>query len=51
MLDALQNPSVGVRELRQELTQLLGWIQEEGADVVVTQQQGKPTTASMGVEK
>ena len=51
MLNALQNPSIGVRELREELTQLLGRIQEEGADVVVTQQQGKPTTASMGVEK
>ena len=39
-----------MHEFRKELTQLLGRIQEEGADVVVTQWR-KPTAVLLGVEK
>ena len=50
MLDILQNPFVGVHELRKELTHLLKAIQTEGADIVVTQQ-GKPVAVLLDVEK
>ncbi len=50
MLDILQNPFVGVHELRKELPQLLKRIHEEGTDVVVTQQ-GKPVAILLSVEK
>ncbi len=50
MLDILENPFVGVHELRKELPQLLKRIQEEGADVVITQQ-GKPAAIMLSVEK
>ena len=50
MLEVLQNPFVGVHELRKELTRLLRQIQEDGSDIVVTQQ-GKPAAVLLGVEK
>ncbi|MBI4339388.1 MAG: type II toxin-antitoxin system Phd/YefM family antitoxin [Chloroflexi bacterium] len=50
MLDLLQNPFVGVHELRKELPQLLKRVHEEGADVVVTQQ-GKPVAILLSVER
>ena len=50
MLDILQNPFVGVHELRKDLAHLLKQIQDEGADVVVTQQ-GKPVAVLLSVEK
>lgn len=50
MLDILNNPFVGVHELRKNLTKLLCLVNEDGADVVVTQQ-GKPVALLVDVEK
>ncbi|MBM3120058.1 MAG: type II toxin-antitoxin system Phd/YefM family antitoxin [Chloroflexi bacterium] len=50
MLDILNNPFVGVHELRKNLTKLLCLVSEDGADVVVTQQ-GKPVALLVDVEK
>jgi len=50
MLDILQNPFVGVHELRKDLTKLLSSVKEDGVDVVVTQQ-GKPVALLVDVER
>ena len=50
MLDILQNPFVGVHELRKELVHLLKSVQDDGQDIVVTHQ-GKPVAVLLGVEK
>lgn len=50
MLDVLRNPFVGAHELRKNLTSLLSSVQENDAEVVVTQQ-GKPVAVLMGIEK
>ena len=50
MLDILQNPFIGVHELRKELSRLLETVHKEGSDIVVTQQ-GKPVAVLLDVEK
>ena len=50
MLDILQNPFVGVHELRKELTRLLDVVRTAGDDIVITQQ-GKPVAVLLDVEK
>ncbi len=50
MTDLLENPFVGVHELRKGLTALLEKVHTESVDLVVTQQ-GKPVAVMMSVEK
>ncbi len=50
MLNIIENPFVGVHELRKELPQLLKRVHEEGTDIVVTQQ-GKPVAILLSVER
>ena len=50
MTKLLENPFVGVHELRKELTALLEKVHTESVDLVVTQQ-GKPVAVMMSVEK
>lgn len=49
MLTLLQNPFVGVYELRKNLPKILGGLKKGGSPVVVTQQ-GKPAAVVMAVE-
>ena len=50
MTELLENPFVGVHELRKDLTALLEQVHKESVDLVVTQQ-GKPVAVMMSVEK
>lgn len=50
MLEILNNPFVGVHELRKNLTRLLSSVKEDGVEVVITQQ-GKPVALMIDVEK
>jgi len=50
MIDILQNPFVGVPELRKNLTKMLAAVKDEGLDLVITAQ-GKPVALLMDVEK
>lgn len=50
MIDMLQNPFVGVPELRKNLTKILAAVRDEGLDLVITAQ-GKPVALLMDVEK
>lgn len=50
MLEILNNPFVGVHELRKNLTRLLSSVKEDGVEVVITQQ-GKPVALMVDVEK
>lgn len=50
MLDILNNPFVGVHELRRDLTRLLSLVKEEKAEVVITQQ-GKPVALLVNIEQ
>lgn len=49
MLTLLQNPFVGVYELRKNLPKILGGLKRDGSPVVITQQ-GKPAAVVMAVE-
>ena len=50
MQEILNNPFVGVHELRKNLTKLLSSVKEDGTEVVITQQ-GKPVALLVDVEK
>ncbi|MBI4311818.1 MAG: type II toxin-antitoxin system Phd/YefM family antitoxin [Chloroflexi bacterium] len=50
MLTILQNPFIGVHELRRDLSHILEAIRTDGQDVVVTQT-GKPVAVLMDVER